>query len=488
MKRVYNILSILLLAAMLAACTPAAPAPATSAPAAAGSEATATAAPTPTYLPMATAEAGKIQVRWFVGLGTGTDPEQQVAQKKVVDDYNASQDKIQLILEVVPYNSAVDTLSTEIASGNGPDIVGPVGWSGSNAFYGQWLDLKDLIQKNNYDTSDFDPALVNMYQTEEGTVGLPFATYPAAVFFQKKMFDEAGLAYPPAKYGEKYKMPDGSMVDWNWDTLTKIAKILTVDKNNKDATQDGFDKTQIVQYGFDPQYMAPFHLADFYSGAAKVYTGSKKGDYKAALPDNWKTALQWWYDGMWGAQPFIPDGAKEQSADYASGNPFNGGKVAMAITQSWYTCCIGEAGGNWELAVLPSDANGKVNGRVDADTFRVWKGTKHADETFQVLTYLLGPSAAALTKTYGAMPAHNSLLETWFKTKKEQFPNVKNWDIFTTDLKYVDVPSGEGYMPHWTEAWTRTVTFQTLMQNNAKMDFNAEYDKLVNDLTIIFNK
>ncbi len=494
-KNLYLLIAVFMVASMLlAACGGGtqAPAPtATEAPAAGdtpGVEPTETAEPTPTYLPPATPEAGKIQVRWFVGLGTGTDPGQQLDQKKIADDFNASQDKIQLILEVVPYNSATDTLSTEIASGNGPDIVGPVGWSGSNAFYGQWLDLKDLIAKNNYDTTDFDPALVNMYQTEEGTVGLPFATYPGAVFYQKKMFDEAGLAYPPAKYGEKYKMPDGSEVDWNWDTLTKIAKMLTVDKNNKDATQDGFDKTQIVQYGFDPQYMAPFHLADYISGAAKVYTGDKKGEYKAALPDGWKAAFKWWYDGMWGPQPFIPDGAKEQSADYASGNPFDGGKVAMAVTQSWYTCCIAEAGSSWELGVLPADANGKVNGRVDADTFRVWKGTKHPDETFQVLAYLLGPSAQALTKTYGAMPARKSLLEAWFNDEKTQYPFVKNWDIFTVDLVYVDVPSGEGYMPNWTEAWNRTVTFQTLMQNNATMDFDAEYNKMIDDLTVIFNK
>ena len=46
---------------------------------------------------------------------------------------------------------ANDALATEIASGNGPDIVGPVGIGGANAFHGQWLDLGPLIAKNNYD-------------------------------------------------------------------------------------------------------------------------------------------------------------------------------------------------------------------------------------------------------------------------------------------------------------------------------------------------
>ena len=83
----------------------------------------------------------KVQIRWFVGLGTGTNPEQVAIQEEVVADFNASQSEIELVLEIVPYDSARDTLATQIASGSGPDIVGPVGWGGSNAFYGQWLDV-----------------------------------------------------------------------------------------------------------------------------------------------------------------------------------------------------------------------------------------------------------------------------------------------------------------------------------------------------------
>ncbi len=102
-------------------------------------------------------------------------------------------------------------------------------------------DLTPLIQASNFDTSIFDPALVAFYQTEEGQVGLPFGIFPGGMFFIPAMFDEQGLSYPPQKYGEKYKMPDGTMVDWNWDTVTKIAKLLTVDKNGKNSTEAGFD-------------------------------------------------------------------------------------------------------------------------------------------------------------------------------------------------------------------------------------------------------
>jgi multiple sugar transport system substrate-binding protein len=50
------------------------------------------------------------------------------------------------------------------------------------------------------------------------------------------MFDEVGQAYPPQVYGERYVL-DGREVDWSWDTLTQVARRLTLDANNYNATQ-----------------------------------------------------------------------------------------------------------------------------------------------------------------------------------------------------------------------------------------------------------
>ena len=390
-------------------------------------------------------------------------------------------------MEVVDFDTARDVLSTEIASGNPPDIVGPVGWLGSNAFYGQWLDLSDLITKNNYDTTDIEQATIKMYPTEEGTIGIPFAVYPAALYYQEKIFDDAGLNYPPATYDQEYVMPDGSEVLWNWDTLTELAKLLTVDINKKNATQAGFDRHHIVQYGYDPIYQDLFHFAGYW-GSQKPYTGNAKGSYKANIPDNWKASWKWWFDGIWGPQPFIPTGPVENSADLGLGNAFKSGKVAMAITNSWYINYAGGSGNKWDLGILPADAQGVVHGRVDADTFRIMKTTRHPDEAFTVLTYLLGPAAPTLLLTYGAMPARKSLLQQWYTDLTATHPWVKNWNVFTLDMAYPDIPSNEGYMPNFNEAWNRTVTFKTLLQTDGTVDYDAEYDKFVEDLTTIFNK
>ncbi|MFM7782593.1 MAG: extracellular solute-binding protein, partial [Candidatus Limnocylindrus sp.] len=87
-----------------------------------------------------------VQLRWFVGLGTGDNVETQVpVQQAVVDRWNAANPNIQVTREVVPNADAKNTLLTQNAAGNPPDVVGPAGVAGSNGFYGQWLDLTPLI-------------------------------------------------------------------------------------------------------------------------------------------------------------------------------------------------------------------------------------------------------------------------------------------------------------------------------------------------------
>jgi multiple sugar transport system substrate-binding protein len=492
MKKLLYVLSLLVIASMiLAACTP----PATEAPA---EEPAATEAPAEepaaTEAPAEEPAAGeKIQVRWFVGLGTGTNPEQVAAQEEVVSDFNASQDRIELVLEIVPYDAARDTLSTQIASGAGPDIVGPVGWGGSNDFYGQWLDLTPYIESSGFDVSIFDPALVAFYQTEEGQVGLPFAVFPGAMYFQPAMFDEAGLNYPPQVYGEKYVMPDGTEKDWNWETITEVAKLLTVDVNGLNSTEEGFDRAQMVQVGYAPQWQSILSIGTFYGGAAKLYSGTEKGSYASTIPDSWKEGWKWYYDGMYGDQPFIATGPLAGAPEFGNGNIFNAGKAAMGLTQTWYTCCLAEfrdAGNEFQLGIQPIGANGEVSGRVDADTYRILKDSKNPDAAFEVLAYLITTGGDKLLPVYGAMPAIAEKTDAFFDVKSNDYPFVtdESWNVFVQGLAYPDAPSSEQYQPNSIKANNRFATFLDLMNNTEGLDFDAEYQKLVDDINAIYNE
>jgi multiple sugar transport system substrate-binding protein len=307
------------------------------------------------------------------------------------------------------------------------------------------------------------------------------------------MFDEAGLNYPPQVYGEKYVFPDGTEADWNWETITQVAKLLTVDVNGLNSTEEGFDRTQIVQVGYTAQWQSMESVGTFYGGAQKLYSGDAKGSYESTIPDSWKESFKWYYDGMYGDQPFIATGPLAGAPEFGNGNLFNAGKSAMGLTQTWYTCCLGDfknAGLEFQLGIQPIGANGEVAGRVDADTFRILKTTKNPEAAFDVLAYLITTGGDKLLPVYGAMPAIADKTEAFFAQKSADYPFVTeaSWNVFIQGLAYPDAPSSEQYRPNSIKAVARFATFKGLLENTEGLDFDAEYQKLVDDLNAIYNE
>lgn len=57
-------------------------------------------------------------------------------------------------------------------------------------------------------------------------------------------------------------------------------------------------------------------------------------------------------------------------------------------------------------------------------------------------------------------------------------------------MAYPDAPSAEQWQPNWNEAWARGQTFFDLIQNTAPadLDFDKEWQTMIDDLTAIYNK
>jgi multiple sugar transport system substrate-binding protein len=477
---------IAIVALVLGACGPSGSAtnPPGSAPGSNPPASSASAAPTVTIVG-GTAQPGQVEIRWYCCLGGGDAPEQVAVEKKVVEAFNASHPNIHLTFEAVPYAGANDALATQIGSGNGPDIVGPVGIGGANAFHGQWLDLAPLIQKTNYDLSGFPPDAVDIYKLDEGQVGIPFAIYPSALFYKKGLFEEAGLKEPPHKYGDKYEL-DGQMVDWNYDTAREIAKVLTVDKAGKDATQDGFDKDNIVQWGFEPQRDDLRGLGAYW-GAGQLAASDGK---TAQIPDDWKTAWKWWYDGMW-KDHFSMTGPIYESDDINPQDyPFFTGKVAMSENFLWSTYGVADAGDDWDLAAIPANGS-KTTAAFNADTFRILKDTKHPDEAFEVLTYLLGDASEELLTAYGGFPARIADQEKGIEALQAQFENTVDWQAAIDGIEHADNPNFEAYMPAYNETLGLVGSggkYTTKWQSTEGLDMDAEFNALQQEIQGIWDK
>ncbi|MBX3048897.1 MAG: extracellular solute-binding protein [Anaerolineales bacterium] len=480
MKKQFQVLFSLLLvgAFVLGAC--AAPAAATSAPA----EETNGEEETGVLEPVAEAQADRVQIYWYIGLGTGAQPDQIPKEREWVEKFNASQDRIQLIMIVVDNRFARDNLTAQIAAGNAPDIVGPVGTEGRGFFPDAFLDLQPLVDQFQYDTSDIDPAFLEFYKDQGSLVGLPFAIFPSAVFYNRDLFDEAGLAYPPHEVGEPYTL-DGQEVEWNFDTLAELARRLTVDTAGNDATSAAFDASSIAQYGFDfqwtkdsPRWFSAY-FEPFYPVAA---------DGTAVLSDGQVEAINWYYDAMWGAQPFLPSQAAMDS-DLISGNSFSSGKVAMGLTHLWYTCCIDKTSvPNWDVAVVPSH-NGVTTAKMHGDTFAIMNTTAHPEEAFEVYSYMLGEGSADLYAIYGGLPARSSQQQAFFDGQAANFaPNEVDWDVFLKMISYLEVPGHELVLPNVAKSHDAFLQLGSDLRSNPDLDVSARLTQFLADLTAIYQE
>jgi len=430
------------------------------------------------------AASDRVEIRWFVGIGVGSDAPAIPAQEQIVEEFNASQDEIELVLDVVDSGAAADILNTQIATGDAPDIVGPMGIKAQANFPGAWLDLTPYVEKNDYDLSDFDPALVDFYHVEgEGQIGLPFAVYPSFMYVNLDLFDEAGLPYPPQEYGAPYIDVDGNERPWNIDTMTDLAMQLTVDAEGNDATDPAFDPDNIVQFGFGNIF------ADIRSQATLFGAGSLVDDAgNAQIPENWSEALRWYYDGMW-TEHFIPNGPYGDSDLMGAGSWFESGNLGMGYSHLWYaTCCMTGFEGNWDTAAVPAYGD-QTTAKIHADTFGITKDSEHPDEAFEVLTYLLGDAAEKLTQTYGGMPARLSLQGGYFdRIGSETFPDQDiNWDVAADSIAYADEPSHEGYLPNALEATTVLDEYGARFSQEKGLDMDAELEQLQSDLQSVFD-
>ncbi len=219
-----------------------------------------------------------------------------------------------------------------------------------------------------------------------------------------------------------------------------------------------------------------------YFGAGSLVAADGK---TAQIPPEWAAAWKWIYDGTF-KYHFIPNLAVINGADMNAGDAFGSGRVAMGLTHTWYYSEITLE--NWDMGIVPS-YNGKVTANFNADTFRIMKSTKHPDEAFTVLSYLLGEASLKLLATYGAMPARLADQPDYLASVESNYAWDPDFQVAVDGVAYADNPSFEAYMPNYLESRDRIVNeFTSLIQTTEGLNMDDEIAKLQADLQTIFDK
>ena len=249
------------------------------------------------------------------------------ALNKIVAGFNSSQSKIKV--EAIfqgTYDDLLAKLNTAISSNAAPALV-QVYDIGQRYMYDsqQVVPMQAFIDRDKFNTSDFEPAVINYYKYQDKLQSMPFNASTPLLYFNKDAFKEVGLdpAKPPVTFTE----------------ITDAAKKLT----KKDASG------ATVRYGFGPSiYGWLFEQLMATSGALYADNGNGRDDRATKVIYNnaqGKAILDWWKAGVDGGYFFNPGIDNDGAA-----NAFNAQKTAMYIeSTARLRGHITTIAGKWEL-------------------------------------------------------------------------------------------------------------------------------------------
>ncbi|GAB4566096.1 MAG: sugar ABC transporter substrate-binding protein [Anaerolineae bacterium] len=385
--------SIMGAGAMAAACAPAGQAPA-AAPAAEKKEEAAPAA----------AEAEQVTVTWYVR----TSPEEQPWENEIViPQFEEQNPNIKINLVITPWDDFDTKMQAMIAADDPPDIWSHWGPSGFQDYVirGLVADLTPFIDRDNFDLSDFIEEILAIYKVQGKYMGLPILSGASYLFYNKKLFDEAGIPYPPTDWNDE---------TWTFERFVDVALKLT--KNPEDPTQAiyGFHDGTWPLDAWPWMWGQDLYPPEAYETgfATEAYLDSEKAI----------AAFQARQDLTFKHQVAPSPAATEALS--AGGNPFHTGRVAMQAigVWGWWVHKGLEEQFDFGAAALPIGAEGR-KAVIFTDPWMLSSRSKHPDAAWEFLKFLLGrDSQKAYMEAVGAPPVRKSLQEDFFQLYPSMTP------------------------------------------------------------------
>lgn len=174
---------------------------------------------------------GKVHVTYSYW---GTPDEAKAVQSQA-DSFNSSQSKIVVEIMPIPHDSYITKLNTMATAKQLPDC-GIMSEAGVLQFASNGL-LADVSKM--YGPKDSKPLDSLTFKYKGTPVAYSAANEILLMYYNKKMFDKAGVSYPPADAAHA----------WTWSQFVDTAKLLTLDSNGNNAKSPKFNPKSIVQYG-----------------------------------------------------------------------------------------------------------------------------------------------------------------------------------------------------------------------------------------------
>ncbi|GGX87667.1 ABC transporter substrate-binding protein [Streptomyces minutiscleroticus] len=317
---------------------------------------------------------------WASNQGASVEVDKKVLQPEL--DKFEKETGIEVKLEVVPWSDLLNRILTATTSGQGPDVLN-IGntWSASLQATGALLpwDAENFDKIGGKDRF-VDSALGSTGASGQDPAAVPLYSMAYALYYNKKMFAEAGVSEPPA----------------TWDELAAAGRKLS--KGGKwGLGAEGSNPVENVHHAF---VFAKQHGADFFTA-----------DGRPDFTDEGVVAAVEQYVGLMAEEKIIAPGNAEY-AQNQSVSDFAKGRNAMLLWQSASANLKSQGMSEDDYGIAPvpvqsgAPGGGKnVNSMVAGINLAVFKNTDNLSGATEFVKFMTSDAEQKILNTaYSSIP------------------------------------------------------------------------------------
>ncbi|MFE8702444.1 ABC transporter substrate-binding protein [Cytobacillus sp. FJAT-54145] len=305
--------------------------------------------------------------------GWGSSPEEADLLKQVLADFEDKHPNIKVKHEVIA-DQYMDVIKTRLIGGEGPDVFYLDAFEAPGLIETGVLEPLDEYVNEDFDVEDFEKPLIEAFQKDGATYGFPKGYSTLALFYNKKMFEEAGVEVPKT-----------------WDELREVSKALT-------------KGTDVYGFGQNAELARTYFIAESNGGEVVVDNKANFADPKVV------GALQPYVD------QHLVDKTAAQPSDVGAGwtgEMFGQGKAAMVIEGNWAIPYIQNTFPDIEFgtAEVPT-INGKQGTMAFTVSYVMNAASEKKEAAWELMSYLTGKEGMETWTSKGfELPSRKSVAE-----------------------------------------------------------------------------
>lgn len=345
----------------------------------------------------------------------GGDLDKETYQARI-DLLEAENPDIKVDLQLIPADQYAQKVQTMISGGDGPDIMQVAENVNSYSSKGQLVPLDEYIESSGLDMEARFGPVSDLYSYEDETYAIPDRSGAMILYYNKDIFDAAGVEYPTA--------------EWTQEDAEAAMAATTVPGE---------------QWGFTGAGWWAQWWSFAYQNGGQIIDDS--GQPTVNSPEVVE-ALQWANDLTY-KHHYVPTAAEyaDMGPDMGGDSAFAAGTVAMNATGFWGIGGLIESDINWGIAPLWGGKEQAVS--AFGSGLAVTRDSENPEQAFEAIDFLTDTEAqTVIIDKAQDVPANLEVQQSDAFLKPAWAPEGLNMGAFGESSEFI---FRAPFIPEWNE-------------------------------------